>query len=64
MYAIEDPKPINDFMVQNFELRANWIFYQLLCLEVDRPAAEAESNCEGRGQKGLGAGHSSICRHC
>ena len=29
MYAVEDPKPIDDFgvlpMVQNFELRANWV---------------------------------------
>ena len=51
MHAVEDPKPIDDFgvlsMVQNFKFRANWIFYQLLWLEVDRQAAEAESHCEG-----------------
>jgi len=51
--AVEDPKPIDNFevlpMVQNFKLRADWIFYQLLWLEVDRQAAEAESRYEGRG---------------
>ena len=64
MHPVEDPKSIDDFgvlpMIQNLELHANWIFYQLLWLEVDRPGAEAESHCERRGQKGPGARYSGV----
>jgi len=51
LHAVENPKPIDDFgvlpMIQNFELRFNWVFYQLLWLEVDLPTAEAEIHYEG-----------------
>ena len=64
MYAVEDPKPVDDFrvlpMVQDFQLRANRIRHQLLSLEVDHPSDEAESNCEGRGQKIPSARHSGV----
>ena len=67
MHAVEDPKPIDDFgvlpMVQGFKLHTNQICHQLLWFEVDRPAGEAESNYEGRGQKGPGARHSGIYCH-
>jgi len=67
VYAIENPKPIDDFgvppMIQNFEFHANMIFYQLFWLEVDRPATKAESHREGRGQKSPGARYSGIYRH-
>ena len=67
VHAVEDPKPIDDFrvlpMVQDFKLRANQIRHQLLRVEVDHSADEAESKCERRGQKSSGARHSGTYCH-
>ena len=61
MHAVEDSKLIDDFgvlpMVQDFQLCANQIHHQLLRLEVDLSADEAESNCKRGGQKSPSARH-------
>ena len=67
VHIVEDPKPIDDFgvlpMVQDFQLRTNWIRHQLLRLEVDLLADQTESNCERRGKKRPGARYSRVYCH-